>query len=182
MYTFLCTSSCYNGSMSNIIVIERPPEDDKSRKKKSHWTGNQYARKFNTSEERQQLMRDYIKHCEGGFSDDAFTPCDKETFWKYVKDFPHDFDTNEIKAAQRERQRRWEGHGIAGMLGQIRGFRERVWEINMRNRFGWKDEKSKEDEEPQQVSEGERLEQIFAEVLIENKKNEGDLGADNPGA
>ncbi len=109
--------------------------------------GNDYAMKFKTPEERQELCRKYCLHIEQGFSDASFIECDPDTIQRYIKDYAQDFPTDLIERAKRKRLLFWETVGIHGTIGipvevngkPYRGFNAKSWEFNMKNRFGWKD-------------------------------------------
>lgn len=99
--------------------------------------GNNFAMRFKTTEERQQLAGDYLEHCREGLSDESFR-VDPATLRRYERDFPEDFAT--IKDARILRRLFWEKLGIDGALGKIKGFNAASWIFNMRNRFGWRDQ------------------------------------------
>lgn len=70
--------------------------------------GNEYARKFKTPEQRTQLCADWCAHLRNGFTKESFPQCDPQTFKRYMKEFPDDFDVYAIAAAEREQKMRWE--------------------------------------------------------------------------
>jgi len=44
-----------------------------------------------------------------------------------------------IAKAKRKGKLFWEQVGIDGMMGKIKGFNAKVWNINIKNRYGWKE-------------------------------------------
>lgn len=101
--------------------------------------GNNYAEKFKTPEERKALLDAYVAHAKTGLSDEAFAPCDMDTFKEYCKKYPEDFPTDIVRGAQVARRIFWEQLGVSGTAGKLPGFNAKSWEFNMKNRFKWKD-------------------------------------------
>lgn len=99
--------------------------------------GNDFNVKFKTPEERQKLGEDWCEHLRNGYSKESFPPCDPQTFKRYLKEFPEDFDTDMIEKAERKSRMYWEGIGHDGTIGQIERFNASSWKFNMVNRFGW---------------------------------------------
>ena len=100
--------------------------------------GNQFALRYKTSEERQDLCRRYCGHIEKGYSDESFPDCDIDTLKRYITEHPEDFGAD-VGRSKRLRQLFWERAGVAGTLGQIKGFNAKSWTFNMQNRFRWAD-------------------------------------------
>ena len=44
-----------------------------------------------------------------------------------------------IAKAKRKGKLFWEQVGIDGMMGKIKGFNAKVWNINIKNRYGWQE-------------------------------------------
>lgn len=63
--------------------------------------GNQNALKFKTPEERQEVCRTLIEHLENAYDWESFGPCNKQTVWFYIENYPEDFPEYEIIAAHR---------------------------------------------------------------------------------
>jgi len=114
--------------------------------------GNNYAMKYKTPEERQELCRKYIEHIEQGFSDESFPECDEETLQRYIRDFPKDFGADQIMKAKKKRMLFWERVGKQGTIGQIKGFNAKSWEFNMKNRFRWTDRREVKQETKTEVN------------------------------
>lgn len=114
---------------------------------------NKWAMKYKTPEDRQRLCREYCEHVEKGYTDDAFSGCDMQTFKKYFKEFPTDFDTELIYKARTARRQFWERIGINGSMGipatyknnkneliESKGkFNDRSWKFIMGNMFNWRE-------------------------------------------
>jgi hypothetical protein len=100
---------------------------------------NKFALKYKTPEERQVLCRQYIEYIKTGKSKEYFPPCSIQTFERYVKDFPQDFDTEKIEEAERRGLGRLEEIGFDGMMGKIKGFNPTTWIFVTKNRLGWRD-------------------------------------------
>lgn len=120
--------------------------------------------KFPTPEGRKKLCADYIAHVESGLSDECFPDCDPQTLRRYIADYPDDFDTDAIEAANRKRQLFWEKAGRDGTMGGIKGFNALSWKFNMQNRFSWKEKR--EDEHTLKQDGAAAL----AEVLMQEKQ------------
>ena len=123
--------------------------------------GNNYAMKFETPEARKELCRRFCEHVEGGLSKECFPDCDPQTFNRYVKDFPEDFDTALIEQAFRKGQCFWEQTGKEGTLGQIKGFNALSWKFNLQNRFDWRDKR--DDKITQKVDAAQELLNVLKE-------------------
>lgn len=100
---------------------------------------NQFALKFKTPEERRSLCRRYIEYIQTGRSKEYFPDCAVQTFERYVKDFPEDFDTEKIAMAERLGLGKLEAAGFDGMMGKIPGFNTTAWIFITKNRLGWRD-------------------------------------------
>lgn len=127
--------------------------------------GNAFALKFDTPFKRRKLLKAYIKHCEDGYPDMMFEECDHKTFKKYCTDFPVEFPTDRIHAAQMKRAKVLYDIGVRGTVGipvrytdprtkaQVEGknFNARSWQFIMMNLLGWRnrnDTTSKGDKVP----------------------------------
>lgn len=100
---------------------------------------NTNAKKFKTSKERKKLCSLWCNHLEKGFSKESFPYCDPQTLHYYLKNYPVDFDTDRILQAERKGRLFWEKIGMKGMMGEVKNFKSRVWEFNMKNRYQWRD-------------------------------------------
>lgn len=118
-------------------------QKSKTKKKKANVPpaphGNDYAMKYDTPEKRRQLCVEWCEHLRKGFTKESFTACDPQTFRRYAKDFPSDFDTDEIQKSEREGRFKWEQWGVLGTLGKIKNFNATCYKFNVSNRYGWVD-------------------------------------------
>ena len=101
--------------------------------------GNDYNKKWPTSEERQEVCRELCDHLSQGLSLACFPPCDPKTLRRYVEEYPEDFPPEQIEQAFRKGRLEWETIGKNGAKGELQGFNNGSWVFNMKNRYGWKD-------------------------------------------
>lgn len=78
---------------------------------------NTYATKFDTKPKRKALLNAYIKHCEAGYPDSMLEECNIKTFREYCKNFPVEFPTDLIEAAQAKRAKLIYDVGWRGTMG-----------------------------------------------------------------
>lgn len=123
------------------------------------------AIKFKTPEEVEELLVQYEWHCNNGFSDECFVPCDMRTFRKYVEKM-NELQTKRVDEAQRKRQMFWEGMGTAGTFGHLPGFNGNAWRYNMANRFDWRDKRDVDVMDKREINQGEK-DNILREGLEE---------------
>lgn len=114
--------------------------------------------KFWTPELRAELLKAYLKHISQGYSSNSFTgipekrnhngdvvaeeiPCTHKTFKTYIENYPDEFPSSLIEAAEAKRTLFWEAMGIQGTAGKLPGFNALSWKFNMMNRFKgeWKE-------------------------------------------
>ncbi len=69
---------------------------------------NNNAEKYKTSDQRKKLCKQWCKHLSDGYSKDSFPQCDIDTFKRYSKKYPKDFDAHEIDMAERRQMFKWE--------------------------------------------------------------------------
>lgn len=98
-----------------------------------------YPKQYPTSEARRELCRVYCEYLKQGYSKQFFPECATETMRRYIKEFPEDFDEDEMDKALRIGLNFIERCGMAGMLGKIEKFNPTTWIFIMKNRAGWKD-------------------------------------------
>lgn len=111
--------------------------------------GNQNAARWNLSDKESMInfilvLEAYCKHLESGYSKQCFVECDYETIEKYIKEYDIVFGTDikeRYKKAMKGNRLFWEGLGIDGTSGDIKGFNAKSWEFNMKNRYKWADKK-----------------------------------------
>lgn len=133
--------------------------------------GNDFNMKFKTSEERKALCDDWCLHLTEGFTRESFPRCDPQTFRRYMRDFPDDFDTQKIKEAEAYQIMQWEkrlhriadtneGNATAVIFG-------------LKNIAGWRD---KQDIEQRVTAEHDvkieaKAVDKFADILDDYKKD-----------
>lgn len=94
---------------------------------------------------KQEYCDDLIAHMELGLSFESFgaeIPCCKQTLYTWTETYPEFLDAKNIGTSLSLKY--WETQGLNGMWGGKK-FNPAVWIFNMRNRFGWRDEKKEED-------------------------------------
>jgi len=114
--------------------------------------GSTLAEKFETTAEKEKLIKLYCKHITEGYSKESFEYADPRTIMEYAEKIDEEsaktgkftiLQTTLIHRALRVSQKQWEHWGIQGMLNKIPFFNSQIWALNMRNRFNWdKDDKS----------------------------------------
>lgn len=94
-----------------------------------------------------------IKHMESGLSYETFAAVvdvDRDTLYNWEKLFPQFSDAK--KKAFSKCQLFWEGKGLEGLFteseydpqtktNKTKAINDRIWRINMYNRFGWADKR-----------------------------------------
>jgi len=100
---------------------------------------NKLAQKWKDGKQRRELCVAFMKHVEKGYSIDCFPDCDFKTIKKYMKDYPQEFQSDQISRSQRLGRMFWEQIGLSGTVGKIKGFNAKSWDLNMKNRYGWKE-------------------------------------------
>ena len=103
--------------------------------------GNNYNMKWKTPEKRQEAFEAACAHIAEGYTKECFPLADWDTVERYMRDFPEDFPSEKMDEAIRINQRRWETWGMGGVTGKIKHFNSGSWVFNMKNRFGWRDKK-----------------------------------------
>lgn len=102
--------------------------------------GNKYGEKFKTPAQRREAYLKFCAHVAAGFSKKSFhDPCVENTIMKLINDHPDDCPPEALEIAEAEGRHFWEKIGIAGTMGQLKGFNPSSWIFNMKNRLGWKD-------------------------------------------
>ena len=102
--------------------------------------GNDYAMKFKTPEERQQLCQDWCDWISDGRAKEGFPHCDPQTFRVYCEKFPDDFDTQKIEAAERANFAWWEDASRKMMWMGAKDTNPSILIFNFKNRFKWRDQ------------------------------------------
>lgn len=86
-----------------------------------------------------------IAHMAQGYSYASFAGvvgCHFDTLYNWEKLQPQFSEAKKVGTAKCLKF--WEGVGIQASLGAIEGFSAAAWVFNMKNRFGWRDQKHEE--------------------------------------
>ncbi len=95
--------------------------------------------RYKTPESRQKLCKAWCFHLSNGYTRESFPDCDPQTFRKYAREFPEDFNPHDLEVADRLQKLKWEemiiniartGKGNAGAvifgIKNINGWRDRT--------------------------------------------------------
>lgn len=94
---------------------------------------------------RAQVMEGFLRHVRAGYSTDCYEEASISTIKMLLKDFPGEFDEEELLEAERAGKRGWEQIGRRQADGSCLG-NSRSWYYNMSNRYGWSDRSKVEQE------------------------------------
>lgn len=87
-------------SKTQIAILEKRAEGAPE--------GNRNALKFKTAEARKEVCAALIEHLTGGYDWESFVPCNKQTIWYYIENFPDDFPEDGILEAVRKGKLKYE--------------------------------------------------------------------------
>ena len=87
---------------------------------------------------RKKIFKELCDHVAEGYSVDCFSGISKDTLKLYLKDFPQEFDQEQLNEAILDGQHWWETIGKRQSSGDCLG-NSRTWQYNMINRYGWRD-------------------------------------------
>lgn len=108
--------------------------------KKHGVAGNRNPEKFKTPEQRQKIFKLFCEHMAAGYSSKNFAGgCVEHTVIKMLKDYPKEFDLEELEIARSSGRLVWEQIGKLGTTGKLKGFNASSWWRIMQNKMGWKD-------------------------------------------
>lgn len=105
--------------------------------------GNQHAKKLDTPDLRREAYTQYCAHIAKGLSKKAFVfdhpelSITWETMEKYIREDPIEFDPKYKQMAEARSLEVWESTGIQMMIGQIEKCQPAIYQMFMRNKFGW---------------------------------------------
>lgn len=115
--------------------------------------GNQNAKKLVSPELRADAYEQYCLWIAQGNSKEAWTfkhptlSLTFKTMEKYIRENPIEFPSIHKEMAESESRKIWEDLGKQMMLGKIRGAQPAIYQMFMRNKFGWdKPEADKKEE------------------------------------
>jgi hypothetical protein len=117
--------------------------------KKGGKPGNKNGVKLKDPDVRQEAYRQYCAHIASGESKESFVfehaelTCTHQTMEKYIAANPIEFLPIHKQVAESLSFLHWTGLGKQMMLGQIEKCQPAIFQMFMRNKFGWdKEEKS----------------------------------------
>lgn len=105
--------------------------------------GNEYAKKLDTPEIRQEAYRQYCDHIARGqpknawFFDHPHVTLTCETMEKYIRNYPEEFDADQKKIAEAKSLAHWFGVLADSAKGNNRYANPASLQMIMRNKFGW---------------------------------------------
>jgi len=107
-------------------------------------TGNKHNNKLvKFPQECQKAYKDYCNWLSNGNSIEAWCYESPEmtlsykTIEKYIREFPDDFPSIHKEIALTKSLRVWEERGLTMMLGQLEKCQPAIFQMFMRNKFGW---------------------------------------------
>mgnify|MGYP001601852504 CR=1 FL=1 len=121
----------------------------------------------------QRAYKEYCHWLSQGNSVEAWSYLGKETtltyktMEKYIREYPDDFPPIHKEVALTQSLKVWEDRGLSMMLGQIEKSQPAIFQMFMRNKFGW----DKQDQLPKQTN--ETLVEKFLDKLdkLDDKKS-----------
>ena len=105
--------------------------------------GNQSAKKLKTPELKKDAYEQYCAWIATGNSKESWKfkhpemSLTSKTMEKYIRESDCDFPPIHKEMAEAESLRIWEERGLAMMLGQIEKCQPAIFQMFMRNKFGW---------------------------------------------
>lgn len=105
--------------------------------------GNKNGVKLKDPDVRQEAYRQYCQHIASGESKEAFVfkheslTCTHQTMEKYIHSDPIEFPPIHKEVAEALSFLHWTGLGKQMMLGQIEKCQPAIFQMFMRNKFGW---------------------------------------------
>ena len=121
--------------------------------------GNQNGLKLKDPEIRQEAYKQYCQHIASGESKESFVfqhpelTCTHQTMEKYIAKDPIEFPPIHKEIAESLSFLHWTGLGKRMMLGQIEKCQPAIFQMFMRNKFGW----DKEDKADSSMSHAEKI-------------------------
>lgn len=106
---------------------------------------NKNATKLTSEELKRDAYDQYCQWIANGNSMKSFVYVNEEegisvtweTIDKYIKENPTDFPPNKKKEAEAQSLNVWENKGINMMMGNVKGCQPAIYQMFMRNKFGW---------------------------------------------
>lgn len=105
--------------------------------------GNNYGTKLKEPDIRQEAYKQYCEWIAKGESKEAWTfqhgdlKCTHRTMEKYIRDHNLEFPTIHKEFAEAQSLQHWLSLGKQMMTGQIEKCQPAIYQMMMRNKFGW---------------------------------------------
>jgi hypothetical protein len=105
--------------------------------------GNKNATKLKTSELRKEAYRQYCEYIGGGGSKEEWyfehteITLTHQTMEKYIEEDPIEFPPHHKLIAEAKSYQHWVGLGKQMMLGKVEKCQPAIYQMFMRNKFGW---------------------------------------------
>ena len=112
--------------------------------------GNQKGLKLKNPDVRKEAYRQYCEWIGKGETKEAWhfehpeLTCTYKTMEKYIKENPLEFPPIQKEIAESKSLEHWLGLGKGMMLGQVEKCQPAIYQMFMRNKFGWDKEDKKE--------------------------------------
>lgn len=112
-------------------------------KKAEGMEGNQNATKLSTPELKKEAYRQYCAHIASGVSKEAFVfdhptiMITSRTMEKYIREEPTEFPIEHKQVAEAKSLMHWLDLGKQMMLGRMKKCQPAIYQMFMRNKFGW---------------------------------------------
>lgn len=113
--------------------------------------GNQHAVKLTTDELKHDAYRQYCDWIASGKSKESFTfkhpklSLTYKTMEKYIRESPSEFPSLHKEIAESESLALWESKGCTMMEGKVEKCQPAIYQMMMRNKFGWDKADKKEE-------------------------------------
>src|ERR1700742_1471459 len=88
--------------------------------------------------ERRRLFVNLCAHVAQGLSLESFSEISDQTIYRFLRDYPEEFNREELEIAKKKGREWWENIGKAQASGVCLG-NSRTWFYNMANRYGWRE-------------------------------------------
>lgn len=118
--------------------------------------GNTYATKLKDPVVRQEAYRQYCQWIAGGNTKEAFVfehpelTVTYKTMERYIRENPTEFPPIQKEVSEAKSYDHWLRLGKSMMLGEVKGAQPAIYQMFMRNKFGWDKEGSSKDEAPRE--------------------------------
>lgn len=123
--------------MEKKKVVKKKPNPNMSR------PNNQFAKKLITPELKKEAYSQYCAWIAQGHSKESWTfshpdmSLTHRTMEKYIRESDRDFPPIQKQKAEAESLKVWENRGLTMMLGQVEKCQPAIFQMFMRNKFGW---------------------------------------------